>query len=193
MIPSPLVAAARELLTFLETLGRPACLIGGMVVARWGEPRQTQDVDATVLADFGEELTVLGQVLQRFPSRDPRPEPRAELGRLALVTASNGVHIDLSFAGFPFEMEVLDRASDWEVEPGTRLRTCSAEDLIVYKLVAARLIDLHDVQSIVDRRQAAGLDLDRIRLWGRRFGEILDRPDLLDPFESALRKPGRIR
>jgi hypothetical protein len=36
-----------------------------------------------------------------------------------------------------------------------------------------------------------GLDADRIRLWGGRFAEILEKPELLDPFETAHRKPGR--
>lgn len=188
----PLVAAAAELLEFFATQGRPACLIGGVVVSRWGEPRVTQDVDATVLVDVGEEVGMLRALLSAFRSRDPHPDQRAELGRLALLTATNGVGLDVSFAAFPFEIEVLQRASGWQVTPQVALRTCSAEDLIVYKLVAARLIDLHDVQSIVTRQQNA-LDVDRIRLWGQRFAEITERPELLDPFEAALRKPGRLR
>lgn len=39
----------------------------------------------------------------------------------------------------------------------------------------------------------ARLDVDRVRLWGGRFAEILEKPELLDPFEAALRKPGRLR
>lgn len=88
-----LLAAALELLDHLRRLNRPACLIGGMVVSRWGEPRATTDVDATVLADFGEEATVLAELLRRFQSRDPNPSKRVELGRLALLIASNGVKI----------------------------------------------------------------------------------------------------
>ena len=65
---------------------------------------------------------------------------------------------------FPFELEVLQRASDWQVTADIALRTCSAEDLVLYKLVAARLIDLHDMQSVVSR-MGAGLDADRVRLW----------------------------
>ncbi|MGH9256836.1 MAG: hypothetical protein ACRD3C_19925 [Vicinamibacterales bacterium] len=191
MTPPRLVEAAAELLGFLATHGRSACLIGGLVVSRWGEPRATKDVDATVLVDFTEEAAVLDLLLSRFASRDPDPVRRAELGRLALLSASNGVDLDVSFAAFPFELEVLERASDWEVMPAAVLRTCSAEDLILYKLVAARLIDLHDVQSVVSRT-GARLDVDRIRLWGGRFAEILEKPELLDPFETALRKPGRL-
>lgn len=186
MTPPPLIDAARELLDYLETLGRPACLIGGMVVARWGEPRGTQDVDATVLADFGEERELLAALLRRFPSRDPDPAARAELGRLALLQASNGVHIDLSFAAFPFEREVLDRASAWRVADGCEIRTCSPEDLVIYKLVAGRPQDLVDVTSVV-RRQGRALDIARIRYWGQAFADIKEDPDLLRPFEAALR------
>ena len=186
-----LVQAAHELLTFLSANGRPACLIGGIVVSRWGEPRATRDVDATVLVAFKEEAAVLSLLLSRFASRDPAPVGRAELGRLALLSASNGVDLDVSFAAVPFELEVLQRASDWQVIPDIALRTCSAEDLVLYKLVAGRLIDLHDVQSVVTR-MGARLDVDRVRLWGGRFAEILEKPELLDPFEAALQKPGRL-
>ena len=109
-----------------------------------------------------------------------------------LLTASNGVDLDISFAAFPFEMEVLERASDWVVTPEVSLRTCSAEDLLICKLVAARPIDIHDVQAR-SPRLGATLDLERVRLWGQRFAEIMERPDLLDPFEAALRRPGRLR
>lgn len=192
MTPPRLVEAAEEFLSFLRANGRPACLIGGLVVSRWGEPRATRDVDATVLVDFKEEAAVLDLLLSRFASRDPDPVRRAELGRLALLRASNGVDLDISFAAFPFELEVLQRASDWQVTADVALRTCSAEDLVLYKLVAARLIDLHDVQSVVSR-MGASLDVDRVRLWGGRFAEIIEKPELLDPFEAALRKPGRLR
>ena len=111
---------------------------------------------------------------------------------MALLEAPNGVFIDVSFAAFPFEEEVLDRSSTWQVTSDVQLRTCSAEDLVIYKLVAARLIDIHDVQTVVTRHGST-LDVHRVREWGGRFAELLERPDLLDPFELALRKPGRLR
>ena len=130
-------------------------------------------------------------LLSKFTSRDPDALHRAELGRLALLRATNGVDLDISFGAFPFEIEVVQRASDWQVTRDIALRTCSAEDLVLYKLVAGRLIDLHDVQSVVSR-MGTSLDGDRVRLWGGRFAEILEKPELLDPFEAALRKPGRL-
>ena len=77
------------------------------------------------------------------------PQGTARVG-VAPARASNGVDVDISFAAFPFELEVLEQASDWQATPDIALRTCSAEDLLLYKLVAAHLIDLHDVQSVVE-------------------------------------------
>ncbi len=73
MTPPRLVEAADELLTFLDANGRSGCLIGGIVVSRWGEPRATKDVDATVLADFSEEAAVLDLLLSPFESALRKP------------------------------------------------------------------------------------------------------------------------
>ena len=149
MTSTPLVDAAASLLTFLEGHNIPACLIGGMVVSRWGEPRVTRDVDAAVLAEFGDESRIIDLLLSRYRPRTPDVRGFAAANRVVLIQADNAVDIDVSLAAFPFEREVLDRSSVWHVTPDTRLRTCSAEDLVLYKLVAARPIDVHDVQMVV--------------------------------------------
>ena len=66
------------------------------------------------------------------------------------------------------------------------IETCSAEDLVIYKLVAARPQDLVDVAGIV-RRQRSALDVAQIRRWGQQFAELKEDPDFLRPFEEALR------
>ena len=191
MIASHLVDAAADLIAFLEASGRRSCLIGGLVVSRWGEPRLTHDVDAVVLTEFGGEVALLDLLLSKYRSRERDARTIAATARMALLEAPNGAFIDISFAAFPFEEQVLDRSSMWQVTPDVGLRTCSAEDLVIYKLVAARLIDIHDVQTVVTR-QGPALDVQRVREWGALFAELLERPDLLDPFERALRKPGRL-
>ncbi len=40
---------------FLDQTGWRHCFIGGVAYLRWGEPRQTVDVDAVLLAGFGNE------------------------------------------------------------------------------------------------------------------------------------------
>lgn len=182
-----LAAAAAEVLQVLRLAEMPACLIGGLVVHRWAEPRATADVDLTVLAPYGEEAPVLDLLLGRFEARQEGARALALQRRVLLLRTAAGAPVDVALAAFPFELQVLERASDWEMLPGITLRTCSAEDLMIYKLVAARPQDLADVDGIV-RRQGSRLDVDRIREWGRTFSELKEDPDLLRPFEDALRK-----
>lgn len=188
--PGGLLAAAVEALAAAHDAGHRACLIGGMVVPRWGEPRATTDVDLSILAPYGEEDRVLDALLARLSPRTPDAREFALTARVLLLKASNGVTLDVALAAVPFEIEALDAASDWGPWPGIIVRTCSAEDLIVYKLVAARTRDIGDIEGIV-RRQAARLDVDRIRRWGREFAELKEDPGLLRPFEDALRRASR--
>ena len=184
-----LAKAAMDLMTFLRERNLPSCVIGGIAVSRWGEPRVTQDVDATVLAGFGKEAGVLRQLLDRYPSRVPDPEGFAATARIALLTLPGGISADVSFAALPFEHEAIERATEWRLHPDVVFPTCSAEDLVVYKLVAARPGDIQDVIGIVGR-QGRQLDVERIRRWGREFAELKEDPDLLRPLEDALRRAG---
>jgi hypothetical protein len=185
-----LAAAAQEIFQALRVAEVPACLIGGLAVHRWAEPRATADVDLTVLAPYGEEAKVLDALLGRFEARHEGARAFALQRRVLLLRSTNGAALDVALAAFPFELQVLERASDWEMLPGITVRTCSAEDLIIYKLVAARPQDLADVDGVV-RRQGTRLDVDRIREWGRAFAELKEDPNLLGPFEDALRKRPR--
>ncbi len=142
-----------------------------------------------MLTDFGDEPEVLQELLSRYPSRVADPEQFAAHARLALIVLPGNVNADVSFAAFPFEREAIARSSVWQLVPALRLRTCSAEDLVIYKLVAARPGDIQDVISIVGR-QGRKLDAARIRHWGTQFAELKEDPDLLRPFEDALRKAG---
>ncbi|MBA3638091.1 MAG: hypothetical protein M3541_22790 [Acidobacteriota bacterium] len=184
-----LARAAGELLHFLERKNRPACVIGGIVVSRWGEPRATTDVDVTVLAEFGDERAVLGDLLSEYQSRIPNPETFADANRIALLRLPPDLNADVSLAAFPFELEVLQRATMWRLSEGLSIRTCSAEDLIIYKLVAGRPGDIQDIIGIV-ARQGRKLDAARVRHWGAAFADLKEDPDLLRPFEDALKKAG---
>lgn len=47
----------------LELLKVPYCFIGGVAYQRWGEPRQTVAVDATLFVGFGIESAVVDELL----------------------------------------------------------------------------------------------------------------------------------
>lgn len=180
-----LVAAATEILDWLHRGGWRCCVIGGLAVQRWGAPRLTQDVDLSVLVDLGAEERFVDAVLAQFPGRRVDARSFALAYRVLLVRATNGVALDLALGSTGFEIESVDRSTAWDVESGCSIRTCSAEDLIVQKLVAHRPHDLADVGGIV-ARQCDSLDVGRIRTWLTGFAELMDDPDLARPFESAL-------
>lgn len=182
-----LLRAAADVLAFLEDRDIQSCLIGGLAVLRWGEQRATRDVDISVLSPYGEEAQVLDLLLERYQTRRADARAFALTSRVLLLRSAEGVEIDVALAAFPFEKETLDRSTPWTALPGLSLRTCSAEDLLVYKLVAARPRDLLDVESIVQRQQGK-LDVERIRHWGGEFAELKEDPDLLRPFENALQR-----
>ena len=182
-----LAAAALEVLSALDEGGILACVIGALAVHRWGEPRATSDADFSALAPYGDEDLLLDILLSRFEPRRPDAKAFALDKRVLLLKTQEGVEVDVALAAIPFEVEALEMASSWEIVPSVRLRTCPAEHLVVYKLVAGRTHDLSDMESIV-RRHGDNLDVDRIRRWGREFAELKEDPDLLGPFEEALRK-----
>jgi hypothetical protein len=48
-----LFQAAQEIQAFMHARGWSFCLIGGLAVIRWGKVRMTQDIDLSVLTEFG--------------------------------------------------------------------------------------------------------------------------------------------
>jgi hypothetical protein len=183
----PLAAAAHDVLAVLDSAGLRGCLIGGLVLPRWGQARATTDADFSVLAPYGEEAGVVDTLLDQFGPRRPDARAFALQHRVLLLRSTAGVAIDVALAAFPFEIEAIERATPFELVPGVVVRTCSAEDLIIYKLVAGRPQDLIDMEGIV-RRQGRRLDVALIRRWGLEFAELKEEPDLLRPFEAVLAK-----
>lgn len=174
------------MLSVLDEAGISACVIGALAVHRWGEPRATSDADFSALVPYGNERLALDTLLRRFKARRPDARAFALADRVLLLTTDAGIDLDVALASSLFEIEALELASSWEIVPAVTLRTCSAEHLIVYKLIAARPRDIVDVDGIV-RTQGDRLNIDGIRRWGREFAELKEDPDLLRPFELALR------
>ena len=67
--------------------------------------------------------------------------------RVVFLVTANGVNADVALGAIPFEADSVERSSAWELAAGTRLRTCSAEDLLVHKCFANRDRDWTDVEG----------------------------------------------
>ena len=85
------------------------CFIGGLAVQRWGEPRETVDVDLTLLTGFRDEGRFAEALIARFEPRIPDPLAFALTNRVLLLRAPSGVGLDIAFGGLPFELAELFR------------------------------------------------------------------------------------
>jgi hypothetical protein len=175
-----LLAAALELQVFCRTRGWRFCFIGGLAVQRWGEPRLTQDADATVITGFGSEAPFVEVLLGEFTGRLPDTRDFALRNRVVLLRSSGGVPLDVSLGAMPFEERAVARASDFEIAPGVVLSTCSAEDLIVYKAFAGRVQDWLDIEGIAIRQ---GCRLDDRLIWA----EVVPLLELKESPQDAQR------
>jgi hypothetical protein len=70
------LAAAHEVHRACKDQGWRFCIIAGVAVQRWGEPRLTQDVNLTLLTGFGEEEKF---VLKLLSILNPRVRRRLHL------------------------------------------------------------------------------------------------------------------
>ena len=182
-----LFAAALNIQRFFEQRQWQFCIIGGIAVLRWGEPRFTRDVDITLLTGFGREEGFIQLLLAAgYRERTPGAGIFALRSRVLLLDAPDGVPVDVALAGLPFEELTVERSSLFEFEPGCRLRTCSAEDLIVHKLFASRTLDLHDAEKVAVR-QRGNLDWDYIETQLGPLAELKEDPEIMDELAKLRR------
>lgn len=158
------------------------CFIGGLAVLRWGEPRETVDVDLTLLTGFGDEGRFVSALLDAFSPRIDDAARFAMQNRVLLLRASSGVGLDIALGGLPFEELAVARSSVFVFPPDVPLRTCSAEDLIVLKAFADRPKDWLDIDGILIR-QGADLDWPHILAQLAPLAEVKGAPELVERLE----------
>jgi hypothetical protein len=176
------INAAAELQSVWESQGWQFCFIGGLALQRWGEPRETVDVDLTLLTGFGGEDRFIQTLLQHFEGRIPDAAQFARERRVLLLHSNKGVGLDVALAALPFEDLVVQRSSFFEYPSQIVLRTCSAEVLVVLKAFASRGQDWVDIERIIVR-QTGKLDWSYIHKQLRPLVELKGAPEILVELE----------
>jgi hypothetical protein len=189
-----LVESMVQLQERLESAGISSILIGGLAVAVWGEPRGTRDIDFKVLLRREEAQKLLDALGNDFVPLRPGGDPlRALQGNgMVFVQDQSGTRIDLALADTDFDESAIGRGRLIELQPGRAGRVCSAEDLIVYKLLSLRPRDNDDALSIVKRQQDA-LDDAYILRWLKEFERAVDDSDLVQNYQQMRQQKGRKR
>jgi len=185
-----LIQLAAELQRLLDAASWKNCLIGGLVLQRWGEPRLTKDVDMTVLTGFGGEERVVDLLLAKFAGRRPDVREFALQNRVLLIQSQDGIGMDIALGALPFEERVMERASEFDFLPECRLRTCSAEDFVVMKAFADRDRDWLDVETVLIR-QGENLNWKQIAIELKQLSDLKEAPEIPIRLEKLRQKVAR--
>jgi len=169
-----LTTVIHDLVDVFDRLGLPYAIMGGIAVRAHGIPRPTYDVDFT-LAVARERLNDLFAAIADRGYTVPEQYSRGwvdAIGGMPLIKVKlfldgRAIDSDIFIAETPFQREVIERRIDAEVE-GRTVKLVSAEDLILFKLVASRPRDLIDVQDILFTQGA--LDEPYLRRWAGPLG-----------------------
>lgn len=186
---NPILEASGELQAFCEEACWQFCFIGGLAVQRWGEPRQTQDADLTLITGFGNEEIYVDILLSRYVGRREDTKAFALKFRVLLLRAANGVPLDIALGAMPFEENSVVRSSLWQLPGGVALRTCCAEDLIVHKAFAGRDRDWLDIEGILLTQQRR-VNLARVRKELAPLLDLKEDSESLDKLRILCRKCG---
>lgn len=162
----------------LRDAGISSAVIGGVAVGVWGEPRVTRDVDVKVLLGRGEAAALLGILAPGYQPFQSDPLEALTRHGILFVQDALGTRLDLLLSDTEFDVQAIRRARLIEVWPGLTVRVCTAEDLIIYKLVSTRLRDHEDAAGIA-RRQAESLDDAYVLQWLQQFERALDDSTLI--------------
>lgn len=158
-------------------------VIGGVANAVWGEPRVTLDVDITVAATAAEApkiLKALGAQVKRAPDD---PVDFAEYGVLPFIHA-NGPKVELAFGMASYVHQAVERAVEINIL-GVPVRFCSAEDLVLHKIISERRKDQDDVDGIFRHRKAA-LDREYLDPRVHELAVVLERPEIEERYRQLV-------
>lgn len=171
----------------LETANIPSALIGGLAVSAWGNPRLTRDIDIKVLLRRDERKRLLDTLGDDYRSLQANPDNALRHNGIVFVLSPEGKRIDIALTDTSFDEELIARAQLVEVLPKLKVRVCSAEDLIVLKIIAIRPQDQQDVATII-QRQGNNLDDAYILKWLKEFEQAIDDSTLVSTYQRLKKR-----
>lgn len=167
-------------------------IIGGIAVIARGVRRMTTDIDAVVLGDAFQPSTLL-RLLARNAVQ-PRIEHAEAFAKKNLVLllrhVPSGVDLDVSLAWTDFEREAI--ASSTRAAYGrASYPMARAEDLVVFKALAARPKDIEDAAALILMHPA--IDLGRVRRRLVELADLAEEPALVDGLDEVIARTRAVR
>lgn len=144
-------------------------LIGGMASGILGAPRMTQDVDFCILLIKSQIKEFLNKA-KKHGFKFNEKEAIKRINNTGTFQISYGeYHIDFLIVSTDFEKEALARKQKIGIY-GVKAYFPTPEDLILFKIVPARGIDIFDIEKIIERHNGK-LDVNYIMNWARGLSD----------------------
>lgn len=178
-----LEASIRTVVDFLAGHGYRYAVIGGIALSQWGVVRATYDADIKVLVPNHNYTAARSELRAAFP--EPA-RPKGPHNSLIVDIRVEGVIVDLLLALPGYEELIIERAVQRNLGEWSAWM-CSAEDLIIQKVVAGREKDWLDVEALL-AEQRGKLDEAYIQEWLGQFAEALENPEMLTRYQRVLYK-----
>lgn len=149
----------------LDAAAVPYALCGGLAANLYrNEVRATMDVD--LIVGVGPAQVV--DLVRTFSERGWQAEPYWQQGEQLRLSHKKLPRVDCIVATTDYERAAIERSVPAQIE-GREINVLTAEDLIVFKLIAGRARDYEAVAAIINTRRAK-LDVDYVRGWLEQFG-----------------------
>lgn len=167
LLSAPLIDTLRRVLPTFERLGLRFALMGGIAAAAWGRIRATQDIDLLVMLGGTSTDALLAALRQSGLTFRRSPPITAVSGTRFLQTTYShpdhyvDIEIDFALADSDFHALAVQRAVPFQFD-GLTIPVVTAEDLILLKLAAGRVIDRVDTAELYHAHHAQ-LDLSYLR------------------------------
>jgi hypothetical protein len=178
-----LTAVIHDLVGLFDRLRLPYAIMGGIAVRAHGLPRPTFDVDFVLavprerLADLFAAIEAAGySVPDHYRGGRVDSVGGMPLFKVRLFLEGRGIDADVFLMENDFQREVMSRRILDEVE-GKPVQLITAEDLILFKLLAGRPRDLLDVKDVFFMQ--GQLEESYMRRWAGPLG-------VTDQLEQAL-------
>ena len=179
MPPSLLMQSLEQVWKLLRPFEDRFAIAGGLAVSYWGFARSTQDIDIAIAIQDSTSFDAFLRSNGMFPAKARHITSLGSLQvsqwRLTLPDSYVDIDVDFLVSQSEFHGLVLDRAvtgSFQGVECPVRILSC--EDLILFKAVAGRMIDLADIEELIHLHRDR-LDRDYLTLWAAKLGVTLNK------------------
>jgi len=171
----------------LAAAGIDSVVIGGIAVSVWAKPRTTLDVDLKILLHRDQAQQLLDLLPPDYTPLQDHPLQALQRHGILFIKDMTGIRIDVQLADVSFDEAAIQRARAIELASGVMAQVCTAEDLIIYKIISTRAQDHVDVESII-RRQGDALDDRYVLKWLRLFEQALDDSTLISNYQRLRQK-----